>query len=59
MTKFISNSNNPYANLNKSDNKDVKEKFVSKSKAETIQIFKDCTVNTTGKKVTFKHVQNL
>ncbi len=55
--KFISNSKNPYemhAEDNKKENK--KGEFISKSKAGTIHMFRNNTANTTGRKVTFKHV---
>ena len=57
MTKFISNVKNPYAP--KSDcvkAEKSKGKFISKSNAGTIQMFKDNTTNITGRKVAFKHV---
>lgn len=55
MTKFVSNSRNPYAVQTKNE-KNLKGQFVSKSKARTIHIFRNNTANTTGRKVTFKHV---
>ena len=57
MMKFISNSKNPYemhVEDNKKENK--KGEFISKSKAGTIHMFRNNTANTTGRKVTFKHV---
>lgn len=57
MTKFVSNSKNLYAVQTKDDKKEhVKGQFVSKSKAGTIHMFRNNTANTTGRKVTFKHV---
>lgn len=57
MTKFVSNSRNPYAVPTKDEQKgNVKRQFVSKSKAGTIHMFRNNTANTTGRKVTFKNV---
>ncbi len=57
MTKFLSNSRNPYAEKTRDEKKEnVKAKFVTKSKAGTIHMFRNNTANTTGRKVTFKHV---
>ena len=57
MTKFISNSRNPYVVQIKDEQKgNVKGQFVSKSKAGTIHMFRNNTANTTGRKVTFKNV---
>lgn len=56
MTKFISNTKNPYG-LQSGDEKkgQVKGQFVSKSKVEAIRPFKNNTA-ITGRKVLFKHV---
>lgn len=57
MTKFLSNSRNPYAEQTRDEKKEnVKAKFVTKSKAGTIHMFRNNTANTAGRKVTFKHV---
>lgn len=57
MIKFVSNVNNPYAIKSGSIIKDnSKEVFISKSRAQNIQIFRDNTANITGRKVLFKHV---
>lgn len=57
MTKFVSNSRNPYAAQIKNEKKEsTKGAFVSKSTAGTIHMFRNNTANTTGRKVTFKHV---
>lgn len=57
MTRFVSNSRNPYAVQTRDEKKEnVKGQFVSKSKAGTIHMFRNNTANTTGRKVSFKHV---
>lgn len=56
MIKFVSNTRNPYASIVKEE-ENVKEKFIPKSKANTSYMFRNCTSNITGRKVTFMHVQ--
>lgn len=57
MTKFISNSKNPYElKTDDTERENVKRQFVSKYKAGSVHMFRNNTANTTGRKVKFKHV---
>lgn len=53
--KFVSAGKNPY--VLKSGNLEIKPgEFVPRSKAGSVQMIKNNTMNITGRKVTFKHV---
>ena len=56
MMNFVSNTRNPYAIQKIEKEKPVTGQFISKSKAGTIHMFKNNTVNLKGRKVTFKNV---
>jgi len=54
---FVSNTKNPYEKILHMEKKeDLTGKFISKSKASTIHMFRNNTANTRGEKVKFKNV---
>lgn len=57
MAKFITSRRNPYSLEHNGKKTEISTgTFIPRTNAKTTQLFRDNTTNTTGRKVTFKHV---